>query len=34
MENKLKNLPSSYQNDINMAIKILKENGATFFWRF
>ena len=28
MENKLKNLPSSYQNDINMAIKILKENGA------
>ena len=29
MEEKLKNLPISYQSDIKKATKILKENGAT-----
>lgn len=29
MEEKLKNLPLSYQSDIKKATKILKENGAT-----
>ena len=28
MEKILKNLPSSYQDDIKKAVKILKENGA------
>ena len=29
MEEKLKNLPKSYQEDIKKLTKILKENGAT-----